>query len=253
MEWSETGIVLATRPHGETSAILTLFTRGHGRHLGMVRGGRSRRLRPVLQIGNSVNATWRARLHEHLGHFQVEPETFRAAKTIDDPARLAALTSLCALANLLPERHGYERLYDASLLVFDGLEDDALWPALMVRWELGLLEALGFGLDLSECAANGSRDNLAYVSPRSGRAVSAEGGAPYAKKLLALPDFLLAGADGVQKTRSAGADDIAAGFALTGYFLNAHIWGPRGLKPPASREVMISRLARSLNPGAVAG
>src|SRR5690606_18447424 len=176
MEWSEEGVVLVTRRHGESSVILELFTRDRGRHLGPVRGGRSRRLRSALQPGNTVIATWRARLDEHLGNYTVEPAVQRAAMVIDHGLKLAGLSTLTAMAQLIPEREAHERLFDAFQIVLDAFEDDAIWPALLVRWELGLLEELGFGLDLGTCAATGSQRDLVYVSPKSGRAVSREGG-----------------------------------------------------------------------------
>lgn len=241
MEWQNKGVVLSVEPHGETSAIISLFTRDYGRHMGLVRGGRSRRLRAVLQTGNSVLATWRARLEDHLGAFTLEPDLFRAAGVIDDALKLNALSSLCALAGLLPERHPYQPLHDAFLLVLDALDDDDLWPALAVRWEMGLLETLGFGLDLLECAGTGTRDNLIYVSPKSGRAVSAEAGEPYKEKLLALPGFLShdgARASGVER------QDVLDGFVLTGYFLDQHVFQPRGLKVPQARGRMLERLMK---------
>ena len=182
MQWSEEGVVVGVRKHGESSVILDLFTRTQGRYLGLVRGGRSRRMRPVLQAGNSVLATWRARLSEHLGTFEIEPARLRVASIIEDPMRLGCLSTLATLVQLVAERQAHERLYDALVLVLEALEDDAHWQALMVRWELGLLEELGFGLDLKQCAVTGSQDDLIYVSPKSGRAVSAGAGAPYAAR-----------------------------------------------------------------------
>jgi DNA repair protein RecO (recombination protein O) len=172
MNWAEQGCVISARPHGETSAVLELFTRAHGRYLGLVRGGRGRRMRPVLQTGNFLEAQWRARLAEHLGTFSVEPVEMNAARMIDDPLRLAGLTTLAALTQLVPEREAHERLFDAFEIVLTALKGSDHWPALLVRWELGLLEELGFGLDLSTCAATGSSNELAYVSPKTGRAVS---------------------------------------------------------------------------------
>ncbi|MGI9414382.1 MAG: DNA repair protein RecO [Hyphomicrobiales bacterium] len=240
MQWSEDGVIVSVRAYGESNALAELFTRAHGRHLGLVRGGRSRRMRPVLQPGNTVRASWRARLSEHLGTFAIEPVKLRVAAIIDDPLRLAGLTTLTALVQLVAEREAHERLYDALLLVLDALETGDHWPALLVRWELGLLEELGFGLDLTQCAATGSQDDLIYVSPKSGRAVSAAAGEPYQDRLLNLPMFLrgIAGAE-------PSLDDILAGFALTGHFLNRHIFEPRGLQPPDARERVVARLKRS--------
>jgi DNA repair protein RecO (recombination protein O) len=238
MEWNEEGVVLAVRRHGETSAIIEILTRGHGRSLGLVRGGNSRALRPVLQPGNSVLATWRARLEDHLGVFTVELTAPRAARLMDDAFRLAGLSTVTGLALLLPEREPHPRIYDATMLLLAGLEEDAIWPALLARWELGLLDELGFGLDLGRCAATGSNQALAYVSPKSGRAVSLQAGEPYRERLLRLPAFL---------TEAGGppsAADVADGLKLTGFFLERHILGPRGLNAPGAREAIMARLAR---------
>jgi len=232
MQWSEEGTVLSLRRHGEANTLLEFFTPRHGRHLGLVRGGRSQRLASQLQPGNKLIATWRARLPEHLGTFSVEPVKLRVAVLMDNPLRLAALTSLCAMAGLIAEREPHEQLYDAFEIVINALEDDAIWPALLVRWELGLLEELGFGLDLKSCAATGAAENLIYVSPKSGRAVSADAGSPYKHKLLILPSFLR------EKTQmnEITPGDIVAGFRLTGYFLQQHVYGPRRTKFPEPRE-----------------
>jgi DNA repair protein RecO (recombination protein O) len=236
MQWSEEGIVLSTRRHGETSAIVELLTAQHGRSLGLVRGGRSRAMRPVLQPGNSVLATWRARLEEHLGLYVIEPSRLRAAAIIDSPFKLAGLTTIMALSQLLPEREPHPRLYDATSLVLEGFIDDEVWPALLVRWELGLLDELGFGLDLARCAATGTREHLCYVSPRSGRAVSFEAGKPYREQLLPLPAFLLGA------TRTPDRNQVRAGFALTGYFLERHLLAPRGIPIPEGRSRIVARL-----------
>ena len=236
MQWSEEGIVLATRRHGETSVILELLTARHGRSLGLVRGGRSRTLRPVLQPGNSVLATWRARLEEHLGLFIIEPGKLRLAGVIDSPFKLAGLTTMMALIPLLPEREPHPRLYEATSLVLERLADDEIWPALLVRWELGLLDELGFGLDLARCAATGSSEALCYVSPKTGRAVSVGAGQPYRDRLLRLPGFLLSAA------RTPHRAEVCDGFALTGYFLERHLLAPRGLPVPEARSRILARL-----------
>ncbi len=239
MEWSDEGIVLFSRAHGETSAIVELLTASHGRHLGLVRGGRSRRLRPLLQTGNLVHAKWRARLSEHLGSYAIELLDARAARVLDDRKALAGLNSLAALALLLPEREPHAGLFKAASLVIQAFGDGEHWPALLARWEMGLLEDLGFGLDFSACAGTGVTTNLDYVSPRSGRAVSREAGEPYKEKLFRLPAFLLP--DKGQGSAPT-ADDVAHGFRLTGYFLNKNVWGPRNLQPPAARERLIALL-----------
>jgi DNA repair protein RecO (recombination protein O) len=239
MHWSEEAVVLGVRRHGETSAIVDLMTRGHGRHLGLVRGGRSRRLRPVLQPGNLVLANWRARLEDQLGTFTVEPVAMRAAGLIADPFKLAGLNSLIGLSQVLPEREPHPRLYDALSVALAALDDDEVWPAVLARFELGLLDELGFGLDLTCCAATGAQDDLVFVSPRTGRAVSAAAGAPYRDRLFALPAFLRDARPGHPTP-----EEVIAGLRLTGHFLQRHILEPRDLAAPGARALLIERLAR---------
>jgi DNA repair protein RecO (recombination protein O) len=238
MQWTDEGIVLSVKPHGETAAVVDLWTRAHGRHLGLVHGGRSRRLRPVLQAGNHVDATWKARLADQLGHMSIEMRRAFAAETLDDPTALMALSTITTLTRLLPERDPHPNLYEITLFVFGFLNDATVWPALLVRWELALLEELGFGLDLSQCAATGSNDRLIYVSPKSGRAVSASAGEPYRDKLLALPQFLTK-----QRSATVTNSDVHLGFALTGYFLEKHVLLPRGQTLPQSRARLLAHLA----------
>ncbi len=238
MEWSEEGVVLGVRRQGENNAVLELFTRDHGRHLGLVRGGRGRRLRPVLQTGNRVDVTWRARLAEHLGSYTVEPLEMQAARLMDDPFKLAGLISMTDLTRLLPEREPHERLYDAFQIVLSQIGDNTVWPALLVRWELGLLEELGFGLDLSKCVATGTKDDLCYVSPKSGKAVSRQAGAPYEAKLFALPSYLIGG-----KMNEATASDVRDGFKLTAYFLERDVLNPRGVPMPQTRSRIVATVA----------
>jgi DNA repair protein RecO (recombination protein O) len=240
MEWSDEGVVLAVRAHGETAAVAEIFTRAHGRHLGLVHGGRSRRLRPVLQIGNHVDATWKARLADSLGHYNVELRQGFAAPLMEDAPALAAMTSMASLARLLPERDPHPNLFEITLFVLGFLGDAEVWPALVVRWELALLDELGFGMDLATCAATGTTSDLIYVSPKSGRAVSAEAGEPYKDRLLALPGFLRAGSAG-----AASRDDIVAGFALTGHFLEARALIPHALSLPEARGRLLSYLRQS--------
>jgi DNA repair protein RecO (recombination protein O) len=237
MQWSDEGVVLSVRQHGEAGAVLELFTRAHGRHLGLVHGGRSRKLRPILQIGNHLDAAWKARLADHLGHFTLELRKSYAGEVMEDKAALAAMTSMAALARLLPERDPHPSLFEVTLFVLGYLDDRAVWPALVVRWELALLEELGYGLDLASCAATGRRTDLVYVSPKSGRAVSAEAGAPYQDRLLALPAFLRAGAP-----RQVTEEDLQAGFALTGHFLEARVLRPREMELPEARSRLLSYL-----------
>ncbi len=238
MEWRDEGIVLAVRRHGETSAITEVLTARHGRCLGLVRGGRSRHLRPVLQPGNHVGLTWRARLEEHLGHFQMEPLHLQAGLILEEPLRLMGLSSLTALAQLLPEREPHPRLFDALQIVLEAIDQDHVWPSLLVRWEMGLLDELGFGLDLSKCASTGATSNLTYVSPRSGRAVSGEAGRPYHEKLFQLPGFLRGEATG-------DPHDVLAGLRLTGHFLERHVFEPRSVAMPQARAMLQDRLQQS--------
>lgn len=240
MDWTDEGIILGVRPHGETASIVELLTRTHGRHLGLVHGGRSRRMRPILQPGNHVEVSWKARLAEQLGHVSIESRRAYAAEVMDHAMPLAGLATLTTLARLLPERDPHPSLYEVSLFVLGFLDEPEVWPALLVRWELALLEELGFGLDLSACAATGSNDDLIYVSPKSGRAVSASAGEPYADRLLALPGFLRGRSQG-----AVSAADIAAGFALTGHFFETRILAPRGETLPEVRGRLLDMLARA--------
>jgi DNA repair protein RecO (recombination protein O) len=241
MEWTDEAIVLSVKPHGETAAVVELFTRSHGRHSGLVHGGRSRKSRPVLQTGNHVDATWKARLSEHLGHMSLELRRGYAASAMDDPPALAALSSLCALSRLLPERDPHPALYEVTLFVLSFLDDPTVWPALYVRWEVALLQELGFGLDLSACAATGANDQLIFVSPKSGRAVSASAGEPYRDRLLPLPAFLT-------KARQAVVteEDVRNGLKLTGHFLESRILAARGEQLPEVRGRILG-LARLSN------
>ena len=239
MHWIDEGIIIGTRRHGETSLIVELMTEGHGRHLGLVRGGRSRTQRPVLQAGNSVTATWRARLDEHLGNYAVEPAIFRAAKLMESPAGLYGLQALAGLVRLLPERDPHPQIYAALAAMVDWLDDPVLAGGMIVRFELRILEELGFGLDLESCVATGTNDDLAYVSPKSGRAVSRSAGDPYRERMLQLPAFLL-GAHGARPA----AEDLLAAFRLTGFFLARHVYEPRGMEPPEARERFVGLLGR---------
>ncbi|NNM71881.1 DNA repair protein RecO [Enterovirga aerilata] len=239
MQWSDQGIVLGARAHGESSVILELMTREHGRHLGLVHGGRSRRMAPVLQPGNGVAVTWRARLDEHIGHFAVEADTLRSARLLGSPMALYGIGTLALHLRLLPERDPHPGLYAAALFLLDHLDEAALAPALFIRFELMLLAELGYGLDLSTCAATGRTEDLVYVSPRSGRAVSREAGAPYRDRLLPLPGFLRGEAELPHPDEA----EIAAGFRLTGFFLESHVWGPQGRTAPDERARFVAQAA----------
>lgn len=231
MEWSDEGVILGVRAHGETGAVVEVLTRTHGRHLGLVHGGRSRKLRPILQTGNHVDVSWKARLAESLGHFNLELRKPFAALLMEDPPALTAISCLAELARLLPERDPHPNLYEVTLFVLGFLDEPGVWPALYVRWEMALLDELGFGLDLSRCAATGASTDLIYVSPKSGRAVSAAAGEPYKDRLFPLPGFLRAGTKG-----NVSEADIAAGLDLTGHFLEVRVIQARGLEMPDARS-----------------
>jgi DNA repair protein RecO (recombination protein O) len=236
MEWRDEGVILGVRNHGETSAIVEALTAEHGRCLGLVRGGRSRRMRPVLQAGNTVQIHWYARIEDHLGQFQIEPVNLQAGFIMDDRFKLAGLSTLTALAQVLPEREPHPRLYEACRIVLEAFEDDDVWPILLVRWEMGLLDELGFGLDLSKCAATGDVGDLYYVSPRTGRAVSRDAGEAYHSKLFELPAFLRGQGHQIPA-------DVLSGLLLTGHFLERHIFSPRAIAMPQSRQWLADELA----------
>jgi len=240
MQWTDEGVVLGVKRHGETSGIVELMTRDHGRHLGLVRGAFSSRLKPILQPGNSVSATWRARLDEHLGNFSVEPTMLRVANFFVAPHAIYGVSHLSALMRLLPERDPHENLYTALTDILDRLDNAGASAPLVVRFELQLLAELGFGLDLAQCAATGASGDLIYVSPKSGRAVSRDAGEPWADKMLRLPAFLR-GDD-----TNAANRDIADGFALTGFFLSRYVLEPRGLSLADERAHFIAALERAL-------
>lgn len=241
MQWSDEALILSVRPHGETASIVELFTRENGRHLGLVHGGRSRKQRPVLQIGNHIEANWKARLADQLGHMTLELRRGYAAEVLDDAAGLAALTSMAAMARLLPERDPHTSLFEVSLFVLGFLDDPTVWPALYVRWEVALLEELGYGLDLTTCAATGATENLVYVSPKSGRAVSQSAGAPYADRLLALPGFLRPG-----RSEGVAPGDVVAGLTMTEHFLETRVWAAREIPKPEARSRLAQLLRRQM-------
>lgn len=238
MEWQDTGIVLSARRHGEGSIILNLLTAAHGRHAGLVKGGASRRSRGIYEPGNFLSATWRARLPEHLGSYTAELVAGNAALLMDDPLKLAALTSALSLCDTgLPENHAYPAIYDGLLILIESLkESEASWPTVYVKWELGLLGELGFGLDLSCCAATGVTDNLTYVSPKSARAVSEDAAAPYIDKLIPLPPFLL------NPGTLASPDEVLQGLNLTAFFLERHVFPHKDHSLPDARRRLMERL-----------
>jgi len=240
LEWTDDGIVIGTRRHGEAAAILELLTRHHGRHLGLVRGGAGSRLRPVLQPGNTVRAVWRARLDEHLGHFVVEGLELRVADLLATPHAVYGITYLSALCRLLPERDPHPAVHDSLLTILEDMQELRATGARMAQFELQLLAELGFGLDLERCAATGERADLVYVSPKSGRAVSRAAGALWQDRLLALPAFL----SGAEVSDVPTVEDIANGFALTGFFLNRYVLEPRGGTLPEARAGFLGVLLR---------
>jgi len=245
MEWRDEGLVIGVRRHGEHSAILEAMTRAHGRCLGLVRGGRSAKLSAALQPGNTLCLVWRARLDEHLGAFSVEPLMLRAGALMQSALALAGVHWLGALMRLLPERDPHEAVYDALTVIAERLGDAAIAPPLIARFEAQMLSECGFRLDLSRCAATGTRERLVYVSPKTGRAVSAEAGAPWRDRLLPLPPFLREGAP-VEAEPSAG--EIADGFRTTGHFLARELFAARGEPLPDSRRAFLKAAASARKP-----
>jgi len=237
MDWQDEGIVLSARPYGEDALVLHLLTRAHGRHAGMVRGGQSRRTRGLYEPGSRLYVSWRARLADQLGNYACEPVGGTgAALLLDRPGPLAALASVLALAErALPEREAHGAVYDGLLALIEALAEDH-WGEATVAWELALLRDLGFGLDLSSCAATGRNDQLAYVSPKSGRAVSLSAGEAWRERLLPLPAFLVGGEAG-------GEAAICEGLRLTGFFLERDVFGPHHQPLPPARERLYARFA----------
>jgi DNA repair protein RecO (recombination protein O) len=244
MDWTDQGIVLGRRRHGESAAVVTMLTREHGRHAGLVRGGTGKRGAALYQPGNLLEAHWRARLVEHLGTLTAEMLDGFGGRVLDDPLRLAAVTSACAVLDAaLPEREPHAPLFDATLILLRAIQaapEGEGWGADYARWEVQCLAEFGFGLDLSSCAATGTREGLAYISPRTGRAVSEVAGAPYADKLFPLPRFLAAD----HATDSADSAAVTAALRMTGHFLERHVLGPHDRKMPAARTRFVDRWRR---------
>ncbi|MBT8457700.1 MAG: DNA repair protein RecO [Rhodobacteraceae bacterium] len=241
VDWRDEGALLSVRRHGETSAIIEVFTREHGRHAGIVRGGTSRKIAPILQPGAQLDVAWRARLEDHLGTFTVEPVKSRAAAVMADRLTLAGLNAATALlAYALPEREAHPQLYARSIALLDMIGNNEAWPLAYLRWEVALLDEMGFGLDLSICAVTGTSDDLAFVSPRTGRAVSAEAAGDWAGRLLPLPPALMGAGQG-------DMGEIAQGLRTTGHFLTtqlAHSLGDRPLPEARARFVdLVGRAA----------
>lgn len=234
MEWADEGVVLAIRRLGESGIVASLLTREHGRHSGLVHGGTGKEKRGMLQPGNRVRAWWRGRLAEQLGSYRIEAVRAHASEVFDHPGRLAALSAACALCEVaLPERQAHGAAHAALVALLEALHSEA-WPSVYVHWELALLRDLGYGLDLTQCAATGINDGLAFVSPKTGRAVSLSAGEPYRDKLLPLPRFLAQGGEGDRK-------EVFEGLALTGFFLERHVLMPQHTAMPAARSRLIDR------------
>ena len=236
MQWQSEGYILNVRKHGESAAIADILTPDKGRYAGLVHGGAGRRMRPILQPGNKVRVTWKARLADQLGTFSLEPLQARAAQLMEERLSLTGLSALCAMCCVaLPERDERKDVYDAFEVVINNLDDPAIWPVLYVKWEAGLLAALGYGLDLSSCAASGRNDNLTHLSPRSGRAVSASEAQPYLDKLFVLPPFMMG-------QSHVGIDDVENGLKITGHFIESRVLWPVNRTLPEARSRMIEQL-----------
>lgn len=240
MQWNDSGVVLSVRKQGETSVLATLFTENHGKHLGLVRGGQGIRLRGIYQVGNTVEVFWRARLEEHLGNFQCDLLHSAAAVLLNEPLRLSALSSACALLELsLPERAPYFILYSNLSELIKKIETCIDWYMAYAEFELTLLSELGFSLDFSCCAVTGNTSDLIYISPRSGRAVSAIAGEPWKKKLLPLPAYFLP-----DRPKTATRKELMEGLKLTGWFLSNHVFAD--VKMPPARARLLKRLDATL-------
>jgi DNA repair protein RecO (recombination protein O) len=239
MEWRDQGILLSARRHGETSAIIEVFTPSRGRHAGIVRGGTSRKIAPILQPGAQLDVAWRARLEDHIGAFTVEPVRSRAVTAMQDRLSLAGLNTVTALLSFcLPEREPHAPLYQRTQSLLDLLDQGDLWPLAYLQWELSLLEELGYGLDLSTCAVTGASEGLVFVSPKSGRAVTREGAGEWADKMLPLPPVLRGEGDATN-------EEIALGFKTTGFFLEQRLARDLGGKPlPEARARFIDAFSR---------
>ena len=242
MDWQDEGLILGVRKHGETSSIVEAMTAKHGRHLGLVRGGRSSRMRPILQPGNYARLQWRARLEEQLGTYTVEAGELMAASLMSSQLGIYGIQTLASHLRLLPERDPYFGLYNAAHVLMENFEHAEIAASLMIRFELALLEELGFGLDLETCASTGQTHELAYISPKSGRAVSQSAGEPWADKMLSFPAFLNKHEEGWGVVPQ--ADQIEQGFKLSSFFLDRHIYAPRGMKHPDERNGFIKAIMR---------
>ena len=243
MEWRSIGILLATRKHGEKSLILDTFCPGHGRYLGVVKGGATRKFAPILQVGAQLDLTWKARLQDHLGSFKVELVRARTVHAMSDRILAAGLMSVSTiLSRVLPERQAYDNFYRTTEDLLDLLTQPNIWPMAYLRWELELLTVLGYGLDLSKCAVSGSTEKLRYVSPRTGRAISEQAAGEWVSKLLHLPSIILKG--------SGTSDSIIDGLKLTGYFLTKKVFNELSVRSPVSeRQRFVDLLSQKASSG----
>ncbi|MEN3930620.1 DNA repair protein RecO [Microvirga sp. W0021] len=242
MQWNDEGLILGSRRHGETAVILEVMTRDHGRHFGLVHGGASKSKSAMLQAGNIIDLTWRARLDDHLGTMQVEAKEMRTSRFLMSACALHGFLTLAAFLRVLPERDPHSGVYEAVNTLIDQLDNPEVAAILFVHFERAFLAELGFGLDLSCCAATGTHNQLIYVSPRTGRAVSRIPGEPYKERMLQLPSFLLSDGRGIKPME----EDILAGFNLTGHFLKNWIFEPRAQDIPPERQKFISLVLKDL-------
>lgn len=241
MEWRDQGLVLGTRRFGETGCVLEAMTRAHGRHSGLVHGGRSRRKTPLLQPGNTLSLHWRARLDENLGAYTIEPGISRAGRAMRSEIGLLIIGTVCEHLRLTAERDPHAALYDAACIVLDAIDDALSATALLVRFEIAFLDEIGMGLDLTRCAVTGEAGGntvLSHVSPKSGRAVSAAEAAPYAEKLLPLPGFLN------DARAPVAARDVADGLRLTSHFLDHRLYAANGIAEPYARRRLVMKIGR---------
>ncbi|RCK47324.1 DNA repair protein RecO [Thalassospira profundimaris] len=244
MDWRDDGIVLSTRKLGESSVRLSVLTRDYGRHAGMVRGAMSKSMRGTLEPGNEVRVGWSARLSEHLGQFRCELTGAHAADLLLQPGPLMAMSSACAMLDAtLPEREAHPDLYHGTAALLTALKSEQWLPS-YIRWEVGLLEELGYGLDLGQCAATDVTDDLAFVSPKSGRAVSEAAGNAYRDRLLSLPAFLAIGRASSSRRNDELSDQMRDGLKLTGFFIHRDIFEAKGIKPVAARDRLVSHVWR---------
>ncbi|MGJ8528791.1 DNA repair protein RecO [Maritalea sp.] len=240
MEWRDEGLILGTRKHGENAVIVEAMTVEHGRHMGLVRGGRSRRFAALLQAGNSVELSWRARLENHLGSYTVEALSLRAAALMQTRERLSLSQLICEHLRALPERDPHPRLLAEATAMHDIEASGYILGSALAKFEMRLLNELGFGIDIKSCALTGEETGLAYISPKTGRAVTHEAAQPYLSKLMKLPSLF----GGILELSEKA--ELEAAFALTEHFLNMHIWSPRQLSPPSMRQRLIKTLCEGL-------